>query len=83
MNQRRSKVDVSSEVCGMFFSGNKRHQNHLLETNISPPSRHFQDDDFPFPVWCDMDSFPGGYMFSLNTIYNAIYGGEITYTPEI
>ena len=25
-------------------------------TNISPPSRHFWVDDFPFPVWWDMVS---------------------------
>ena len=26
-----------------------------------PPPRHFWIDDFPFPVWWEMWSFPGGY----------------------
>ena len=32
----------------------------LLGSNISPPSRHFWVDDFPFPFGWDMWSFPGG-----------------------
>ncbi len=47
-------------LCFLFFSHYPPGNYH-----ISPPSRHFWIDDFPFPLWWDMWSFPGGYKVGL------------------
>ena len=50
----------SSNAIKVFLKSSFHWICTLQGTEVSPPKGIFEDD-FPFPVWWDMWSFPGGY----------------------